>query len=609
MKVLELTTPLRRSTQASTSFLSPVVGNGAPIAPVAESASTSAEPTAATKVLVDLFELDIAQMDKYVESDKQQGKLPTLLYLDSTHIDDQGKLCLDSMELALKMSARHNLWIHVESCLKPAFVDSFSFSLEKFGHDSSITITGIRDDSINSFCFKSVSQIKHQLTLLFLTWMLFVSPIRVTTGAIMSETYMLAQYLRQCLAFTHELYSIHFNTPSSDVPQLATFYIHPAPAFVKLLQLECENSLAMLQKFNKLLASLMNLSLPFNFASIRSISSLSDCINDDVLTNVFVFHPFEKPLELMDQMITPNANMIAIVDDFVSMLKLKLNFIYEMAANMRPVFESGLLHHRFGSANAPFEIFSLNTVADSLEYLSAFRCVPQILLPPSLDKTSPTEIAKFNPLLNSFNEKLANALRSSNPLFSISTTLAGVRCIVMKPPSEGSDSELETLAGLCHHMAAATDLPDEVANAMDTAVQRGIQEAEKRLQESRSVYISKNYSTRAILYHAVVSLPILGSVVSYWTGPGRKDSKAINLVTPKSHNRSLTVQETLPPDTELVIGTITCEEKGDAANSESISSVISERREGSISEAPSIDRRLSSSQKPLIPVAVSSSVC
>ena len=141
-------------------------------------------------VIVDLFQIDSDVLEKVIESDKQQGRLPTALFLQPSLLDDT-RIILDNLDVGIKIAVRHNLyccffcaclcrWLHLDNFYKPGSVDSFSFNLDQLGFPSSLTISGIRDIQFtNPNPSKHVevnvgvaASLRSQLKLLIASWLL-----------------------------------------------------------------------------------------------------------------------------------------------------------------------------------------------------------------------------------------------------------------------------------------------------------------------------------------------------------------------------------------------------------------------------------------------------
>ena len=143
------------------------------------------------------FQMDFNLIDRIIENDKQQGRLPTALFLQESYFE-HGKFCSDSLDIGFKLASKHNIWIHFEGLLKNPNVDSFSFPLDRLGFNTSITLTGTRDYQLVSIApIKEIElsncsriQLQNDLRIVITSWLLLCE-YKVAIPSLVSEFILL----------------------------------------------------------------------------------------------------------------------------------------------------------------------------------------------------------------------------------------------------------------------------------------------------------------------------------------------------------------------------------------------------------------------------------
>ncbi len=302
----------------------------------------------------------------------------------------------------------------------------------------------------------------------------------------------------------------------------------------------------------------------------------------------FVFRPALWPQRRSDDAAQPSffGRTAALIDAFVDALTLHVQLL-SRCVELRPHFERALL-----ASSPDFEIVPFAELAHSEEVLAseqqrqandfsvppvpliglgAFRSVPALLAmrPAPVahqgGQRSATPTFDGDPILDVFNDALATALFNidGSTLFRVAETRGGALCIVIsaqlpiESPSSlesrpatalsaasvqpeqmacnGVISALESnyvsaLVAFIEHTARHLDLPPAVAHAMETALQRGIREAEARLQSLASTAVTPALPSHDSATRSTGGLGQIVSSVWSWFAPAAPADPAVSSV-------------------------------------------------------------------------------
>ena len=137
--------------------------------------------------------------------------------------------------------------------------------------------------------------------------------------------------------------------------------------------------------------------LPFIENETNSFSELSFESTKFVKT-MFLFQPLNDLLLLNNQCFNNDNSLLFEIVNFINQFTQEINIACRNVTVLRKQFNMSL--SQINNSNLYFEIISLNEIDEDSKNcaITAFRCIPYLLQPPSK-----SDVGKFEPLLNIFN--------------------------------------------------------------------------------------------------------------------------------------------------------------------------------------------------------------